>query len=90
MIELFLLLGYLFAHSVASMLFGNEWKRTPPDSDSLCFGALFPLVPLRTALKTTCKNHALYALATSMLGTQSSLFESFGLLWDAFGDCLLA
>ena len=54
------------------------------------FGALFPLVPLGTALKTTSQYHDYYALATSMLGTQSSLFESFGLFWDAFGGCLLA
>ena len=74
-----------FAHSLASMLSGNAWKRSPPNSDNSCLGAPFPLVPLWTALKTTSKSHAFYALATSMLGSQSSLFQYFWLFGDAFG-----
>ena len=69
---------------------GLHGNGPPPNSDNSGLGAHFALVPLWTALETTSKSHAFYALATSTLGTQSSLFESFGLLWDAFGDCLLA
>ena len=53
------LVWWLFAHSVASMLSGNAWKRTRPNSDNLLLAALLPIMTPGNAFKSAFKNHAM-------------------------------
>ena len=47
----------------------------PPNLDNLLLDSVFPILTLGNAFNSASKIHASGALATRMLGTESSLFE---------------